>query len=208
MEKLKLPEVNFKNTTTLYEALNLRKSSREFSDRELTLEELSNLLWSANGFNREESGNHTSPSGMNIKDIDIYAICKQGIFIYDPIDHSLLKTIDGDYRKETGFQEFVQAAPLEIVLVSDIDKLSHIDTVYRERLGDIENIELHLLSAKHSYAAYNAGHISQNIYLYAASANMSAVTRLAYDRNHVNRIMGLRSEQYTTLIISVGFPKE
>lgn len=73
----------------LMDALNLRSSARDFSSTELTLQELSDLLWAADGINRPESGKRTAPTAMNVQDVEVYVILPSGIYLYMPKENIL-----------------------------------------------------------------------------------------------------------------------
>ena len=73
-------------------ALSDRHSDREYADKELSLQDLSDLLWAANGINRPD-GKRTAPSALNKQDIDIYVIMKEGAYLYDTKTNSLLQTV-------------------------------------------------------------------------------------------------------------------
>ena len=79
--KLKSPDLN--GDKRVMQALSERKSTREFSTKELSLQELSNLLWAGNGINRPEKGMRTAASCLNKQDVDIYVIMKEGAYRYN-----------------------------------------------------------------------------------------------------------------------------
>lgn len=86
---IKLPAPDMKRSCTLMKALSDRHSDRTFSGKELSLQDLSDLLWAANGINRKEKGMRTAPSALNKQDIDIYAVMKKGAYRYDAGKHEL-----------------------------------------------------------------------------------------------------------------------
>lgn len=96
---------------TLMQAFADRKSTREFSPEMLSLQELSDLLWAANGINRPD-GKRTAPSAMNRQDIDIYVCTEQGAYLYDHKKHSLEPVTDQDIRT-------LKKAPVCLVLVAN-----------------------------------------------------------------------------------------
>lgn len=98
--------------TSLMEALSQRKSTREFSEKELSKADLSGLVWAANGINRAESGKRTAPSAMNKQDVKVYVCLKQGSYLYNHANHSLELISEGDARQKTD-------APVMLVLASD-----------------------------------------------------------------------------------------
>ena len=192
LETVKLPAPALKKDKPFMQTIKERKSSREFSDRELSLQDLSNLLWCANGVNRPESGMRTSPSARNAQDVDVYVVLKEGIYFYAAKEHELLPVVSGDYRKDTGMQSYVGTAPLNLVYVSDLAKLDFA----KEREDQI------------MIAAIDAGHCSQNVYLYGAAANLAVVTRASIDKAQMAGILKLRPEQLIIIAQTVGYPKQ
>ena len=92
-------------------ALKNRKSTREFSTKELSLKDLSDLCWAANGINRPESGKRTAPSAMNKQDIKVYVCTADGSYLYNPQKNTLEPVSSGDIRP--------LKAPVCLILVSD-----------------------------------------------------------------------------------------
>jgi nitroreductase len=97
---IKLNKPNLKRGLPVMEALSVRASVREWSDKELSLQDLSDLLWAANGINRPDSGKRTAASAMNAQDVDIYVFTKDGAYLYDPAQHTLNLVAAGDKRAE------------------------------------------------------------------------------------------------------------
>jgi len=189
--KIKLPVPKISNDKLLSDALHNRKSSREFTDREISLQELSNILWCANGINRPESGRRTSPSAMNIQDIDVYVVIKEGIYRYLHKETALELIVAGDFRKEMGFQEFVATAPLNLIYVTDYTKFEFTEDT----------------KVKAVLAAVDAAHCSENVYLYAAAAGLGVVVRAAMDTAKVAGVLKLRPEQAVVIAQTVGYEK-
>ena len=93
----------------LMQALKLRRSIRDYADRPLTPQVLSDLLWAAFGINRP-SGDRTAPYWRHIMVIDVYAAMADGVWLYDPKQHALVPHLPTDIRALTGMQDFVGAA--------------------------------------------------------------------------------------------------
>lgn len=191
LKTIKLPTPALKNDKLFMQAVKERKSSREFSEKELSLQDLSNLLWCANGVNRPESGKRTSPSAMNKQDVDIYVVLKEGAYLYEATKHELFPVVSGDYRKNTGMQPYVATAPLNLIYVSDLSKFDFL----KEREEQIMT------------AAIDAGHCSQNVYLYSAAANLAVVTRTSVDKTKMAEILKLKPQQLVIMAQTVGYPK-
>ena len=110
--KLSSPDKN--RGSSIMKALSDRHSNREYAAKELSLQDLSDLLWAANGINRPESGKRTAPSAMNHQDIKVYVCTAKGSYLYNHQKHTLVPISSGDSRPA--------AAPVCLILVSDTNK--------------------------------------------------------------------------------------
>lgn len=185
---LELPPPRSEGGLPLTQALKLRRSTREFSDRAIPLQVLSDLLWSAFGVNRPASGDRTAPYWRHIMVIDIYAAMANGVWIYEPKSHKLIPHLKDDIRAQTGLQDFVAAAPLNLVYVA-----------HGERMGDIPIEERRL------YASVDTGFIGQNVYLYCASEGLATVFRGAVDYPKLARTLRLPDQRFVTFAQTVGY---
>lgn len=93
-----LPKPDMKREATLMEALSGRQSIREFDNKDISSQDLSDLLWAANGINRPD-GKRTAPSAMNRQDIKLYVLTIEGSYYYDPQEHILEPVMKGDFRQ-------------------------------------------------------------------------------------------------------------
>lgn len=173
----------------LMQALKARHSTREFAGKPLPLQVLADLLWAAGGVNRPDTGQRTAPSAHDWREIDVIAVTADGAYRYDPPTHSLIKVAAGDLRPLTGVQDFVAAAPLNLVYVADFD-----------RMGEAAAAD------KAFYSATDTGFIAQNVYLYCASAGLAVVVRGLVDREALGAALGLGKHQRIILSQSVGYP--
>ncbi len=183
-----LPAPDTRGGIPLMEALAKRQSRREFASTELPLPLLSNLLWAAWGRNRTEG--RTAPTALNAQEIDLYLALPSGAYYYDAATHRLNLVAAGDLRQVTGYQDFVDEAPLDLVFVADHARM---------RLVPVEQRE--------SYASVAAGAICQNIYLFAASNDLATVIRAWIDREAIARALGTSHDQRVLLSQTVGYPK-
>lgn len=133
-EAIALPPPRSKGGKPLIEALALRRSIREYSDRPLPPQVLSDLLWAAFGINRP-SGDRTAPYWRHIMVIDVYAAMADGVWLYEPKQHSLLLQRRADIRAQTGLQDFVAAAPLNLIYVAHGERMQDISSQERRRCG-------------------------------------------------------------------------
>lgn len=191
LETIKLLAPALNPDKPLMQALKDRQSRREYADKPLTPQDLSNILWCANGINRPESGKRTSPSAKNTQDIDIYAVMKDGVYLYDAPKHELTLIASGDQTLAAGTQPYVASAPLNLIYVSDLAKFDF--------MKDRED--------KLVAASVDAGHCSQNVYLYGAAANLSVVTRMSVQKEMMAGILKLRPQQVIVIGQTVGYQK-
>lgn len=173
----------------LLQALAERQTRREFKPDPLTPGQLSDLLWAAFGVNRPASGRRTAPSAKNAREIDLYVLRADGAFLFEPGPHRLRRVAPGDLRRLTGDQDFAATAPLTLVFVAEFAKLA--DTPE---------------AAARMYAAFDAGCISQNVYLFAASEGLATVVH-ELNREPLARALNLRGGQHIILAQAVGWPR-
>jgi len=186
---MQLPAPKTAGGMPLMQVLKLRRSTREYADRPLPLQVLSDLLWAAYGVNRP-SGDRTAPYWRHIMVIDVYAAMADGVWFYDPKGHLLRKHLSADIRAATGQQDFVGSAPLNLVYVA-----------HGERMHDVSPEQRRL------YASVDSGFIGQNVYLFCASEGLASVFRAAVDYKKLEKAMQLEDEQFVTFAQTVGFEK-
>ncbi|RPH62089.1 MAG: SagB/ThcOx family dehydrogenase [Burkholderiales bacterium] len=183
-----LPPAGREGGMPLMEAIALRRSSREFTGDPLPLPVLSNLLWAAWGTNRP-GGGRTAPSALGAQEIDVYVALPQGAYRYDADAHALQLAAAADLRRVTGYQDFVDEAPLDLVYVADHRRMAMVPVAQRE-----------------SYASVAAGAVAQNVYLFAAGNGLATVLRAWIDREAIAGALGLAHDQQVLLSQTVGYP--
>lgn len=189
IEEIKLPAPQTQGGKPLMQALQERKSSRVFSNKKLSSQVISDMLWAACGINRQELGLKTAPSTMNMQEIDIYVSMVEGLYMYDAKENKLVLILGQDIRAVTGKQDFVANAPVNFIYVANLakmDKVSAQDTQF--------------------YAAVDTGFISQNVYLYCASTGLATVVRGLIDIPLLAATMRLRRDQKIILSQTIGYP--
>jgi nitroreductase len=189
-EPRQLPPPRNDGGRPLMAALRARRSTREYSDRDLPPQVLSDLLWAGFGINRPASGDRTAPYWRHVMVIDLYAVMADGVWLYDPKPHALVPYLAADLRPDTGLQDFVARAPLNLVYVA-----------HGERMQEISHEERRL------YASVDAAFIGQNVYLYCASEGLATVFRGAVDYPRLTRALNLPETQFVTFAQTVGYPK-
>lgn len=192
---IKFPDPDRKGGVPLMQALNDRASSREFSSRDLTQQQLSNLLWAAWGINRPADGKHTAPSSNNKQEMLLYIALPTGLYLYLPESHAMQLIHNRDIRKVTGKQDFVAIAPVNLVFVSDLIKAG---------VAEPEKAGPEALNTSH----INTGFMAQNVYLYCASEKLACVVRGWMDIPELSKAMELAPHQRIIIAQTIGYPKE
>jgi len=173
----------------LMEALNQRQTNRELAEGRLSDQQLSNLLWAAYGINRPESGKRTVPTSRNKQEMDVYVALEEGLYLYDAIKHQLIRVLEIDIRRETGEQEFVNIAAVNLIYVADYNRAGSDPESYRNT------------------SSVNTGFMAQNVYLYCASEDLACVVRGWFNKDHLRDVMRLEGHQEVILTQTVGLKK-
>ena len=189
IELIQLPAPQTQAGKPLMQALQERKSSRAFSNKDLSLQIISDMLWAACGINRQESGLKTAPSTMNMQEIDIYVSMVEGLYLYDAKANKLIPVLAQDIRALTGKQDFVASAPVNLIYVANLAKMSKLPEQDAQ-----------------FYAAVDTGFISQNVYLYCASAGLATVVRGLIDVSLLSTVMQLKKDQKIILSQTIAYP--
>jgi nitroreductase len=187
LSTVKLNNPNTKRGLPVMEALSLRVSVKEWSDKKLNLQDLSDLLWAANGINRPDENKRTAASALNAQDVDVYVLMEEGSYLYEAKMQRLTSVAKGDFREATG----KSSAPVVIVLVSDISRF---------KSGEV--------ASKLNWAALDIGIVSQNIALFCAGTGLKTRPRVSMDIPKIKAVLKLSDSQYPMLNHPVGYEKK
>jgi hypothetical protein len=206
LKTIKLNEPDMKRGLPFMEALSAKASAREWSDRDLSLQDLSDLLWAANGINRPDEKKYTASSAQNAHDVDIYLFMKDGVYLYHADAHALEPVMGGDFRSQLMMAPPPRPKdangpppppppppsnpPIQIILVSDISRF---------KFGPDE--------LKCEWGAIDAGIVSQNIALFCAATEIATRPRASMDKEVVRNLLKLGHTQYVFLNHPVGYPR-
>jgi len=191
LEPIKLSPPNLSQSKPLMQTLNERQSTKNYDTRPIPTKTLSSLLWAAFGINRPDSGKRTVATASNCQDMEIYVVFERGVYVYQAQDHSLKPVLAKDVRSLAATQGYAQKASIQLVYVSDYGKM---DDRYEAK--------------KPIYSAFHAGAISQNVYLYCASAGLGAVVRDGVNRKALSEALNLRDNQVIVMAQTVGYPQQ
>lgn len=172
-----LPKPKTTDGKTLMETIKERHSYRDFSNKGIDNQTLSDILWVA--FGVKENGKRTIPTARAQEDLAVYVLMSDGAWLYDGKANKLQQVAADDLRPLLAKQPYVTDAPLTLVYVGK-DKMN---------------------------AALHAGSSYQNVSLYAASNNMAAVVRGLFDKDEVKKALKLNKDENVIVSITVGWPK-
>lgn len=199
IKTVKLPRPTTDGQISLEKAIASRRSVRNFSDRSLTLEQVSQLLWAAQGITEPKRGLRAAPSAGACYPISLYLAAgrveglEPGLYQYSSSGHQLRKKSSGDLRQELSKaalgQDCVASAPAVIGLAADYGRI-------RPRYGD-RSIR---------YTDMEAGHIGQNASLQAAALGLGSVMVGAFDDEAAKKALALPTEEVLLYLIPVGHP--
>lgn len=197
---VQLPAPDVKGGLTVEAALQARRSQRSFSDDPLSLQEVSQLLWAAQGVTDSQRGFRTAPSAGATYPLEVYVTLGKaeglagGLYRYDPGSHQLCRESTEDLRDE------LYEAALRQTAVRDAPVVMVLTAIYGRttaRYGERGVRYVHM----------EAGHTAQNIYLQAASLGLGAVVIGAFDDSEVQGIMDLREDEHPLYLIPLGKPE-
>lgn len=190
-----LPKPKTKGALTLEETIAKRRSVREFEPTPLTLEEIGQLLWAAQGITHP-GGYRSAPSAGALYPLEVYAVLAEGVYHYEPQAHRLNLQAQGDLRPALHaaalYQDSVLEAPAVFVIAAVYQRTAQ--KYGRERSPRYVHLE--------------AGHAAQNLLLQAVALDLGAVPIGAFYDDQVQEILGLADDQQPLYLIPVGHPRK
>ncbi|MGD8846100.1 MAG: nitroreductase family protein [Desulfobacteraceae bacterium] len=206
LKAVKLNRPNLKRGLSFMETLSVKASARKWSDRDLSLQDLSDLLWAANGINRPDERKYTASSAQNAHDVDLYLFMKDGVYLYNSDRHALEPVIPGDFRSQIMMkpphkpknisekpkrpQPVSSTPPIQIILISDSSRF---------KMGPQE--------LRYEWGAIDTGIVSQNISLFCAATGIKTRPRASMDKEKIKKLLKLDDNQYVLLNHPVGYSK-
>lgn len=188
-----LPEPLLSGNVSIEETLANRRSVRSFQDTLLTEQQIGQLLWAAQGVS-DPSGLRTAPSAGATYPLEVYAAIPDGLFRYEPENHSLIQVLAYDPRPDLYQaalrQSWVRDAPLVIVITADYSRTS-------QRYGPERTPQ---------YVHLEAGHAAQNILLQAVALGLGTVPVGAFYDDQVIEVLTLPASESPLYLIPVGKP--
>jgi len=195
-EVIKLPEPRYDSEISIEQSLLERRSIRSYSGEPLTLEELSQLLWAAQGLT-DPGGLRAAPSAGGLYPLELYLVAGDvddltaGVYRYQPDGHQLVKTLDGDRRAELAEaalgQDWVKEGAVSIVFTAVYERTT-------VKYGDRGVRYVHM----------EAGHAAQNLCLQATALGLGSVTVGAFHDEEVTKLLNLPADEEPLYVIPVG----
>jgi len=173
----------------LVQALENRKSVRDYRQERLAVQDLSALLWAANGVNRDY-GRRTAPSAFGNEYIELYVVGDEGSWRYDASAHSLKAAGPAGLKGRLTSQRFVGRASHVLVFVADPGKFPGFFTSGEERLR---------------WAHATAGAIAQNVYLMAAARGIGTCLVAGVDGDAIRKGLGLAADAIPLYVMPLGY---
>ncbi|MDY6843320.1 MAG: SagB/ThcOx family dehydrogenase [Thermodesulfobacteriota bacterium] len=199
-----LPKPTLKGKKSVEEAIVLRRTTRCFEAKHLTLLQISQILWAAQGITSEGEGFRTTPSAGALYPLDIFIVVgakgveglRAAVYQYIPEIHSLKLVTNGDVRFQVAraalLQMWIAQAPISIVITGEYARCT-------KKYGERGNIYTHI----------EAGHTGQNIFLQAEGIGLGAGIVGAFYNKEIAKVLGIPYPTYDPLLIMpVGFKKE
>ncbi len=197
---MNLPKPKADGSISVEKAIRTRRTVRSFTPRQLKLEQLSQLLWSAQGITEDGGHKRAAPSAGALYPMDVFVVVgheavddiTQGIYHYEPTLHSTSHIAEGDHRDELAAaslsQLWIAQAPVSIVICAEYDRIIG---KYGER-GE-------------RYALMESGHIAQNIFLQAGALGLAAGIVGAFIDKDVKKVLKTDAAHEPLLIMPVGY---
>jgi SagB-type dehydrogenase family enzyme len=187
---MRLPQPKTSGEISVEEALVRRRSKRHFAQKELTWEQISQLLWACQGIT--ENGFRTAPSAGALYPLEVYLVTKEGISHYQPEEHSLKSLLKEDQRHQLCQaalnRQCIKEAPASIVITAVFQQ---VESRYRERAI--------------RYVYLEAGHAAQNIHLQAVALGLGSVPIGAFYDEKVQQVLSLPENHHPIYIIPIGY---
>ena len=190
--RLAKPQTN--SGAPILQLLGERKSTKSYTSASLTEKQLGELLWAADGTNRDKGG-RTAPSALSSYPVEIYVVLTNATWLYLPEKHELALVASGDQRKTAGGQDYSRTAPVNLVYVANLEKFTKPGAKPSGQTNDLLQ-----------WAALEAGCISQNVALYCASQKLGSVIRVSVPKPEFAKMAGLKDSQVVLAGQTVGHP--
>ena len=194
LEILDLPQPRTRSDVSLEETLARRRSVRQYTDEHLTMDEMSQLLWAAQGITRDWGG-RTAPSAGALYPLEVYVSTPEGLYHYLLDDHR------AEVLSRQDLRQALARAGLDQSAIHDAPAVFVIAAVYARTAGKYGN-------RAERYVKLEAGHVGQNILLQAVALGLGGVPIGAFHDAQVQRVLGLPADHEPLYLMPVGHPTQ
>ena len=201
---IRLPRPRLDGGRSVLRSLQRRQTIREMSEKKLSRQLLSNLLWAACGVNRKKGPfdipGRTAASASNSQEIDLYVATREGMYLYDALHHGLIPVLADDLRSLAlgeGQAALIARAPVHLIYIVDVNRLSNTSGYQEPGLQDPE--------IQKSYYFVDTGLIAGNVYLFAASHGLASWFHNC-NKPALTAKLKLRADQRVLFGQTVGYP--
>lgn len=196
MDEINLPAPRSEGKMSLEAAIAARRSVRSFTSQEVTLEEIGQLLWAAQGITGPKEYLRAAPSAGGCCPLEFYVCRKDGIWHYRPQGHRLILHRPGDIRASLAEaawnQNYIAQAPVTFAIGAVFSRTTR-------RYGD---------RGRTRYVPMDVGHAAENLLLQAVALGLASVPIGAFDDAAVARVLSLPPEEEPLYLLPVGHPKQ
>lgn len=220
---------------SIMKSLSLRQSTKDttkWSEKDLSLQDLSNLLWAGNGINRED-GKRTAASAMNSQDVDIFVLRKDGIYVYDAANNAMNPVVSGDHRSEIGMvgggprpagatggapgsaPAAGQGAPAGVPGAAPAAggtagaRQSFNYPIKILLVSETSRFRAGTAELKAQWGIFDAGLVAQNMMLLCSGTGLVAHPKSAVDtEGKIKSLLKLTDTQIVAIELDIGYPKE
>jgi SagB-type dehydrogenase family enzyme len=172
-----------------------RRTVREFDDRSLSLEQISQICWAGQGITDERDGLRAAPSAGALYPVELYIVTEDGVDHYEPAGHRMRRHLEGDVRpllrRAALDQEMITDAPVCVAIAVVVDRVSR---KYGSSRGE-------------RYCFLEVGHVAQNVLLQAQALGLAGTPIGAYEDRSVASAMKLPKGQRVIYLIPIGYPR-
>jgi SagB-type dehydrogenase family enzyme len=189
-----LPKPKILGKMSIEESIFRRRSVREYKDTELSMEQISQILWAAQGITDNNYGFRAAPSAGALYPLHIYVVKKDGVFRYIPDGHKLLQLSNKDLRpslvRASLTQSFILEAPVDIIISANF-------AITQAKYGP----------RAFRYVCMEVGHVAENIHLQAVALGLATVPVGAFWDDVIRKTLELPDSQDPLYIIPIGYMK-
>jgi len=192
VKEINLPQPKNNGKISLEETIQNRRSVRDYTPREISIDQLAQLLWAAQGITDRDFNFRAAPSAGAIYPLTIYVASKDGVFKYDPLNNKLVEHLSEDLRpsilRASLGQAAINQAPVSFIITANGYRT-------REKFG----------ARTYRYLCLEAGHVAENINLQAVALGLCSISIGSFWDDVVAKVLKLPYNEEPLYIIPIGY---